>query len=94
MWQEIGGKKPNMVELLSNPETAKHVAILVLKTRVLQQFRQVDADAKQTNLGALGLESRIGRDARPSPQPNFDCRPRSTGEMLTDLLEKAVPIFQ
>lgn len=79
MWQEIGGKKPNILELLSNPEMAKHAAILVLKTRVLQQFRQVDADAKQTNLGAMGLESRIGRDAGPSPQPKFGCRSHSTG---------------
>jgi len=45
MWQEIG-KKPNMAELLSNPKMAKHTAILVLKTRVLQQFRLINANAE------------------------------------------------
>jgi hypothetical protein len=43
IWREIGETLTSTRKLLAKPAHAKHAALLILKSRVLSQFRYVDA---------------------------------------------------
>ena len=44
MWESIGKKISDLRKLTGNPAMARHAALLLLRARVLQQFRHVDVE--------------------------------------------------
>lgn len=53
MFIKIGERVLNISCLLGEPTIAKYVVILLLKVRVLKQFRVIDGDRKEEELGEL-----------------------------------------
>lgn len=53
MFINIGERVLNISYLLGEPTIAKYVVILLLKVRVLKQFRVIDGDRKEEELGEL-----------------------------------------
>lgn len=53
MFINIGERVLNISYLLREPTIAKYVVILLLKVRVLKQFRVIDGDRKEEELGEL-----------------------------------------
>lgn len=53
MFIAIGERVLNISRLLEEPAIAKYVAILLLKTKVLKQFRTIDIDYEEEGLEEL-----------------------------------------
>lgn len=58
MFTKIGERVLNISRLLREPAIAKYVAILLLKARVLKQFRAIDRDREEEELGELDSNSK------------------------------------
>lgn len=58
MFTKIGERVLNTSRLLGEPTIAKYAVILLLKARVLKQFRAIDRDRKEEELGELDSNSK------------------------------------
>lgn len=58
MFTKIGERVLNISRLLREPAIAKYAVILLLKARVLKQFRAIDGDYKEEELEELDSNSK------------------------------------
>lgn len=58
MFTKIGERVLDISRLLGEPAIAKYAVILLLKARVLKQFRVIDGDRKEEELGELDSNSK------------------------------------